>query len=412
METPEILNNLSKEISELNDRIEQSETETATKSEVKKLAERLEAYEKIATSGKAPLKTKFWDSNEQADEFVSFITDAVLDGHISKGKQSQLRKDSLAKADYANVGTDAEGGHLVPELFSNTLQDRFNTYGQSRQYHDVYTIDGGSLELPFNDGGTTAQFKAEGVSAAVSKEAYDTVTLDPKVIKALSQASQSILNQSRFSIADIIGRGLVRAHGYREDYVIWRGTGASDADNGGITGYENDGNISEVTLGALGDLFKVNASGTPDDANPKGVDALIACMNLVETYAFDGDTAWYCNRRTLNSLHSLKDTTGQPVIRMGFNESPFGTLFGYPIRPLEIIGPNSEASLNEGSEVDALMYFGNLRRAGAIGVTGQISLAYDPFYNFDAAISAWRLHSEFDFKVTDPSAIARIVNPA
>jgi HK97 family phage major capsid protein len=351
METNEILQTLSKEINELGERIANSESETATKSDLAKIAERLEAYEKVSLGGKATQRSKFWDSDAQASEFVDFLADGPLDGHINKATKSKLSASSISKADYANVGTDAEGGHLVPDLFSNTLQDRFNTYGMARQYHNVLPIDGGKLELPFNDGGSTALFKGEGVNADFTKEEFSTVTLDPKIIIALSHASLSLLNQSRFSIADITGRALVTANGYREDFAVFRGTGASNTTSGGITGYDSDSNIAEVVLGALGDLFKVNATGTPDDANPKGVDALVAAMNAVETYAMDGDTAWYMNRRTLNSLHTLKDTTGQPVIRMGFNEAPFGALFGYPIRPLEILGPNSEASYDAGSEV-------------------------------------------------------------
>ncbi len=412
METNEILNNLTKEINDLGERIATSESETATKGEVNRLAERLEAYEKINLSGKAKQRTKFWDSDAQASEFVDFLVDGPLDGQISKSQRAKLTKDSISKADYANITTDSEGGHLVPDLFSNTLQERFDTYGNARQYHDTYQIDGGSLELALNDGGTTAKFKGEAVNSDYTKEVFDTVTLNPKVIIALTSVSQSLLNQTRFSIADIVGRALVRANGYREDFAVFRGTGASNDTSGSITGYENDANINEVELGALGDLFKVNASGTPDDANPKGVDALIACMNLVQTYAITDDSAWYMNRRTLNSLHSVKDTTGQPVIRMGFNESPFGSLFGFPIRPLEILGPNSEAALDQASEVDTLVLFGSLRRAGAIGVSGSVSLAFDPNYDFRAGLSAWRLFSEFDFKVTDPNAVARIVNPA
>jgi HK97 family phage major capsid protein len=410
METTEILQTLSKEITELGDRIANSESETATKSDLTKIAERLEAFEKVSQGGKAKQRTKFWDTDAQASEFVDYLIDGPLDGHINKAQKSRLQGSSLTKADYANITTDGEGGHLVPELFSNTLQERFNSYGAARQLHDVYQIDGGSLELAFNDGGTTALFKSEGTNADYTKEAFDTVVLNPKIIIALTAASQSLLNQSRFSIADIVGRALVRANGYREDFAVFRGTGASNDTSGGITGYEN-ASIGEVELGAVGDLFKVNASGTPDDANPKGVDALIQAMNTVDSYAIDGDTAWYMNRRTLNSLHSVKDTTGQPVIRMGFNESPFGSLFGYPIRPIEILGPNSEAAIDQASEVDTLVLFGSLRRAGAIGVSGSVSIAFDDHYDFRAGLSAWRLFSEFDFKVTDPNAVARIVNP-
>lgn len=424
MDSNEIMAALSKEISVLNQNIDKQVSEGAiVKGDVAKLAERLEAFAKIAQAAvvskemDASNPANFWKTEKDANGFAEFLADGPLASYAHKYAGTPIFKGRVAKTIDANsVGTDADGGYLAPTEFSSYLLDRGLSYGQSLSRFPRQQVIGKSFDIATDDTDLTALWAVNGAGATsedhtklVQKMVFNHVALTPKTMYALRALSNKLFIQSRFAVANMVGNSLAKSINKLMAYSVWKADGTDDVINGAVTGIAHKSGIGEVNLTTASQLYTTNATGSPgnSDATVKGMDAIVKMMNLATTRAYQPDSAFYCHRITLNSLYTLKDTVGQPIIRdafvAGFGNVP--VIRGYPVVVDEIFDHQDVSSSNG----DCLLVFGSATQGGVIGYNQDVRISLSEHVRFLQNQMLWKAEIEADFQVTDVGAWARIV---
>ena len=419
MDIAEQINLISKEIKDLDAKI--SKADEVSKADVKKLIDRLADYDKVVETAEESEIYKgtasFWKSKKTAMEFCDFLADGPLAFKKDAFSGSPLHKDRLNKiSDAGSVGTSADGGYLAPSLFSSYILDRGLSYGQTLSLFPRQQVAGKDLDIATNDTDLSAKFAVAGGGTTsedhtktADKMTFGHVTLTPKTVYAVRFASNKLLRQSRFAIANIVGNDLAKSINKLMAYCVWKADGTNDATNGDIDGIKTKSGIGEVNLTTASQLYTTSATGSPadSDATVKGMDAIVKMMNLATSRAYQPDSGFFMHRITLNNLYSIKDTTGNPIIRdvfvQGYGLRP--TIRGYPVFIEEIFDHADQT----GSVGDMLVAFGSPSQGGVIGYTDQLAISFSDHVRWLNNQSGWKAEMELDFQVTDVGAWSRIM---
>lgn len=413
---------LQKEIADLNTRIDKSDT--VQKADIAKLIERLDAYGKMTEPGSELDKVlptsnpmSFWQTKRAGLGFADFLADGPLKKYHDENRHQPIFKDRLNKiSDAMSVATVADGGYLAPTQYSSYILDRGLSYGQTLSRFPRVPVVGKDFDIACNDTDLAALWAVSGGGSTsedhtktAQKMVFGHVTLTPKTMYAVRFATNKLLRQSRFAIANLVGNDLAKAIAKRTAHAVWLADGTDDATNGNVDGIKTKSGIGEVNLTTASQLYTVNATGSPadSDATVKGMDAIVKCMNKATSRAYQEDTAFYCHRVTLNDMYSLKDTTGQPIVRdvfvNGFGMTP--TIRGYPVITDEIFDYADGGS----SAGDMLLVFGSAQQGGAIGYNEEVAISFSEHVRWLNNQSGWKAEIEIDFQVTDVGAWSRIL---
>lgn len=377
------INALRKDITESLKKIEEG---YVTKAGLAKLEEQFKALE--SQNARAALRAQgdpIFSNKQNAADFVNCLRGAVAQSHLA----DRIDKSSpmyVNKADLNSYGTGT-GVEVVPTATSELFSLLLSQGSVARANSTV--IDGiqGSLILTKRNGTSTAAFTVATTlkdDAAVTAASLGTakVTLTPQQISALSYVSEKLLYSSAVSIANIVAADMIEQAGVLEDNCVYKGDGTTAFGN--ITGLTADSAVPEQSVAA--------ASYSLDD--------VLALPALVHESVQNSPTAcYYMSGKALNTLRTKKastsgvyhidPTTGQP------------NLFGYPVKIWHRVDQTFVAT-----KFPAL--FGDMKKAVTIGVGRGMTIDVSRDYRFANNQDAFRLTYDFDAKILQPSAMARL----
>ena len=150
--------------------------------------------------------------------------------------------DAIVKALGTDVGTG--GGFLVPEQFSSEIIELLRARAVVRGADPlVINMDAGTMTIPKQTGGATANYIGENVSAASTQPTFGDIVLTFKKLRALVPISNDLLRFGVPSVDTIIRDDLVAAMGLHEDLRFLRGDGTQN-DPKGLRNWVNPANVS------------------------------------------------------------------------------------------------------------------------------------------------------------------------
>lgn len=189
------------------------------------------------------------------------------------------------------VGTETEGGYLVPDEFEHTLIEALEEENFFRRIATVIHSNSGDRKIPVVASKGSAAWIDEEGTYGESDDAFGQISLGAYKLGTLIKVSEELLNDSAFPLEPYITREFARRIGNKEEEAFFTGDGS-----GKPTG------ILAATGGADIGVTTTGATITADDV----IDLYYSLR-----VPYRKKAKWIMNDATVNALRKLKDTTGQ-----------------------------------------------------------------------------------------------------
>ena len=200
------------------------------------------------------------------------------------------------------IGTDTEGGYLVPDEFERTLVDALEEENIFRKLAKVVTTSSGDRKIPVVASKGTASWIDEEGAVPESDDSFGQVSIGAYKLGTLIKVSEELLNDNVFNLETYIATEFARRIGNKEEDAFFTGdgsgkpTGILSATGGAQLGVTTAG-AAAITLDEILDLF----------------------YSLKASYR--NKAVFVMNDATVKAIRKLKDSQGQylwqPSIQAG-----------------------------------------------------------------------------------------------
>lgn len=212
--------------------------------------------------------------------------------------------DSIRKRNYFDVqntlsiGTDTEGGYLVPDEYEQRLIDALQEQNFFRQLATVITTSSGDRNIPVVSGHGEAAWMDENGLYTESDDTFGLISLGAYKLGTAIKVSDELLNDSVFDLEGYIATEFTRRIGAKEEEAFLVGDGTKKP-TGVFVSAENSVTTSGTSI-------------TFDDV-----------MDLYHSLRvpYRKNAVWLLNDTTVKALRKVKDGNGnyiwQPSVQAG-----------------------------------------------------------------------------------------------
>jgi len=233
-------------------------------------------------------------------------------------KQSfwNLMRSKAAMPEVVNalqIGTDSEGGYLVPDEFERTLVESLEEENIFRQLAKVIQTSSGDRKIPVVASKGTASWIDEEGAFTESDDAFGQVSIGAYKLGTMIKVSEELLNDSVFDLESYISHEFGRRIGAKEEEAFFIGdgsgkpTGVLAATGGAQTGV-TAASATAITADELIDLF----------------------YSLNSPYR--KNAVWLLNDATVKAVRKLKDAQGQYLWQPSLVAGTPDTILGRPVK--------------------------------------------------------------------------------
>lgn len=227
--------------------------------------------------------------------------------------KAMRNKNSFDVHNALQVGTDSEGGYLVPDEFEQTLIQALEEENIFRTLAKVITTSSGDRKIPVvASKGTASWVEEEGVIPEAD-DAFGQVSLGVYKLATMIKVSEELLNDSVFNLEAYIAKEFARRIGAKEEEAFFVGDGS-----GKPTG------IFSATGGAQ--LGVTTASATTIT-----VDEVIDLFFSLKS-PYRKNAIFITNDVTVKSIRKLKDGNGQYLWQPALTVGSPDTILGRPVK--------------------------------------------------------------------------------
>ena len=295
-----------------------------------KRVERVEAMNQELKAVAAPILNDPQETtkDERAEKNAKY-KNAVLDW---------IRSHMTVVKDELNVGTDSEGGYLVPEEWENKLQKKLEEMEVMRKLCHVIRTEG-THNIPIKTSDPTAAWMDEGEALTFTDPSFGNITLDAYKLGAGCKITEELLADNAYNIEDEVINSLAEAIAKKEEDAFLNGNGTKKP-----TGLLDDthGAIQIVTT-----TFKAD-------------DLINLVYEVKRPYRKNG--SFLMNDKTVALVRKFKDGNQQYIWQPSLVAGEPDRLLGYPVY--------TSPYFPEQTDDKALVAFGDFNKAYWIGDRG------------------------------------------
>ncbi|WP_353852808.1 phage major capsid protein [Dehalobacter restrictus] len=158
------------------------------------------------------------------------------------------------------IGTDSEGGYLVPDEFERTLVEALEDENIFRRLAKVITTASGDRKIPVVASKGTASWIDEEGTIPESDDSFGQVSIGAYKLGTMIKVSEELLNDSVFQLEPYISREFARRIGNKEEEAFFIGDGSGKptgilAATGGAQLGVTTASATAITLDEVLDLF-------------------------------------------------------------------------------------------------------------------------------------------------------------
>lgn len=124
------------------------------------------------------------------------------------------------------IGTDTEGGYLVPDEFERTLVEALEEENLFRRLAHVITTASGDRKIPVVASKGTASWIDEEGAIPESDDSFGQVSIGAYKLGTMIKVSEELLNDSVFRLEPYISKEFARRIGNKEEEVFFIGDGS------------------------------------------------------------------------------------------------------------------------------------------------------------------------------------------
>ena len=127
--------------------------------------------------------------------------------------------------DALQIGTDSEGGYLVPDEYERTLVEALEEENVFRQMAKVIKTSSGDRKIPVVASKGTASWIDEEGAFPESDDSFGQVSIGAYKLGTMIKVSEELLNDSVFDLQSYISREFARRIGAKEEEAFFTGDG-------------------------------------------------------------------------------------------------------------------------------------------------------------------------------------------
>ncbi|WP_040197185.1 phage major capsid protein [Candidatus Soleaferrea massiliensis] len=210
------------------------------------------------------------------------------------------------------IGTDTEGGYLVPDEFERTLVEALEDENIFRTLASVITTSSGDRRIPVVASKGTASWIDEEGTIPESDDSFGQVSIGAYKLGTLIKVSEELLNDSVFNLEAYISREFARRIGNKEEEAFFTGDGSGKPI--GILAASGGAQIGVTTAGAT--------AVTIDEV----LDLFYALKAPYRNRA-----VFVMNDATVKAIRKLKDGQGQYLWQPSLQASTPDTILNRPV---------------------------------------------------------------------------------
>lgn len=210
------------------------------------------------------------------------------------------------------VGTDSEGGFLVPDEFERTLVEALEEQNIFRTLAHVIQTSSGDRKIPVVASKGTASWVDEEGAIPESDDSFGQVSIGAYKLGTMIKVSEELLGDSVFDLEAYVSREFARRIGNKEEEAFFTGDGTGKplgvlADTGGAEIGVTAGAAGAFTADEVFDLF----------------------YSLKAPYR--KNAVFLMNDASVKALRKLKDSNGQYLWQPSLTAAAPDTLLGRPV---------------------------------------------------------------------------------
>ena len=210
------------------------------------------------------------------------------------------------------VGTDSEGGYLVPDEYERTLIEALEDQNIFRQLAHVIHTSSGDRKIPVVASKGTASWIDEEAQYPESDDAFGQVSIGAYKLATMIKISEELLNDSVFDMPAYIAKEFARRIGAAEEEAFFTGNGTGKplgilAATGGAEIGVTAAAVDKITMDEVIDLF----------------------YSLRAPYR--RNAVFIMNDATVKALRKLKDGQGQYLWQPSITAGTPDTILNRPV---------------------------------------------------------------------------------
>ena len=210
------------------------------------------------------------------------------------------------------IGTDSEGGYLVPDEFENTLVEALEEENLFRQLAKVITTSSGDKKIPVVASKGTASWVDEEGVIPESDDAFGQVSIGAYKLATMIKVSEELINDSVFNLESYITKEFARRIGAKEEEAFFIGDGAGKPT--GIFHTVGGAEIGVTTTGASIALDEI----------------MDLFYSLKSPYR--RNAVFVTNDATVKVIRKLKDNNGQYLWQPSVTAGTPDTILNRPVK--------------------------------------------------------------------------------
>ena len=174
--------------------------------------------------------------------------------------KAMKNKSSFEVQNALQVGTDSEGGYLVPDEFERTLVEALQEENLFRQLATIITTSSGDRKIPVVASKGTASWVDEEGTIPESDDAFGQVSIGAYKLATMIKVSEELLSDSVFNLERYIAKEFGRRIGAKEEEAFFVGDGTGKPtgifhSTGGAGVGVTAASASAITIDEIMDLF-------------------------------------------------------------------------------------------------------------------------------------------------------------
>ena len=211
------------------------------------------------------------------------------------------------------IGTDSEGGYLVPDEYERTLVEALEEENIFRQMAKVIKTSSGDRKIPVVATKGTASWIDEEGAYPESDDSFGQVSIGAYKLGTMIKVSEELLNDSVFDLQSYISREFARRIGAKEEEAFFTGDGKGKP------------------LGVLAATGGAETGVTAASATAVTADELMDLYYSLKS-PYRKKSVWVLNDSTIKAIRKLKDNNGQYLWQPSLVAGTQDTILGRPIK--------------------------------------------------------------------------------
>ena len=208
------------------------------------------------------------------------------------------------------IGTDSEGGYLVPDEYERTLVDALREENRLRTLCKIIRTASGDRKIPLVASHGTASWVEEEGTIPESDDAFGQITIGAHKIASMIKVSDELLQDSVFDVESYIATEFARRVGDAEEAAFISGDGSGKPYG-----------MLHATNGAAAGVTAASATAITAD------ELLDLIYSLRAPYR--KRAVFLMHDSTIKAIRKLKDGNGQYLWQPGMKEGAPDMLLGY-----------------------------------------------------------------------------------